>query len=132
MTRSHSSSGKFQRTTSYAKQVPNDDEIICIDDVDIQLSIPNKLQCLDYPKVGDGHDEDVVKVIRKKFTKLGLHDDLQDGPAVLSGDHVQAGYISLQTQIEEAASREDDTFLKSVCSYVITCYIIHIFIEKWK
>ena len=71
---------------------------------------------MDYPKVEEGHDEDVAKVIRKKFSKLGLDEGSQDVFALLSDDQVQSGYASWQARIEEAANEgADDTFWEKVC-----------------
>lgn len=109
--------GSIQRhTKSCAKQVPLDDnDIAVIQDVEIHMVIPSKLKLLDYPRVEDGHDEDVAKVIRKKFSKLGLDESSQDVFTFLSSDQLQSGYISWQARIEEAAEDEDDTFWEKVC-----------------
>lgn len=104
------------RTAAHVKQVPRDDDIVFVEDVDICLAIPPKLRQLDYPRVEDGHDEDVAKVIRKKFAKLGLDEGTPDVLAILSSDKLKSGYISWQAQIEEAAEEEaDDTFWENVC-----------------
>ena len=105
-----------RRTASYVKQVPRDDDIVCVEDVDICLVIPPKLRQLDYPKAEDGHDEDVAKVIRKKFSKLGLEEGTRDILAILSNDQLDSGFLSWQARIEEAANEEaNDAFWKDVC-----------------
>ena len=111
-----------QRVALYVKQVPRDDDIVCVEDVDICLDIPSKLIQLDYPKAEDGHDEDVAKVIRKKFSKLGLKENTQDVLTILSlNDQPQSGlYMSWQARFEEAVEEEkDDTFWKDVCFIVL-------------
>ena len=116
-----------RRAASYIKQVPRDDDIVCVEDVDICLDIPTRLRQLDYPKAEDGHDEDVAKVIRKKFSKLGLEESTQDVLAILSNDQLQSGFMSWQARFEEAATEEeDDTFWKNVCFIVLllSCIIL--------
>ena len=106
---SHSSVEADQRRAmSYVKQVPCNDDIYYVEDVDIGLVIPSKLRHLDYPKVEDSHDEDIAKVIRKKFSKLGIDKSSKDVLSFLSSDHHHGSYISWQAQIEEAAREEDD------------------------
>ena len=114
--RSYSSvEGSQRRTMSYVKQVPCDDDISFLEDVDICLVIPSKLRHLDYPRVEDSHDEDVAKVIRKKFSKLGIDETSKDILAFLSSDHQHSSYVSWQVRIEEAAEEEDnDAFWENV------------------
>lgn len=110
-------SARFKRQTkSSVNQFPRDDDICYLEDVDICLVIPPKLQQLNYPKAEEGHEEDVAKVIRKKFSKLGLEEGSKDILAFLSSDQQQSSYISWQAHIEEAAEEEtDDTFWEKVC-----------------
>ena len=70
--RSHGVS--FSRFASYASTTLGHDEIHVevLEDVDIDMVIPIKLSALEFPKAEDGHEEDVAKVIRKSFSKLGL------------------------------------------------------------
>ena len=107
--------GSQRRTMSYVKQVPCDDDICFLEDVEICLVIPPKLLQLDYPRVEDSHDEDVAKVIRKKFSKLGIDESSKDILTFLSSDHQHSSYVSWQARIEEAAEEEDnDTFWQNV------------------
>ena len=109
------SEGSQRRTTSYVKQVPCDDDICFLEDVDICLMIPSKLRHLDYPRVEDSHDADVAKVIRKKFSKLGIDETSKDILSFLSSDHQHSSYVSWQARIEEAAEEEnDDAFWQNV------------------
>ena len=109
------SEGSQRRTTSYVKQVPCDDDICFLEDVDICLMIPSKLRHLDYPRVEDSHDEDVAKVIRKKFSKLGIDETSKDILSFLSSNHQHSSYVSWQARIEEAAEEEnDDAFWQNV------------------
>lgn len=117
--RSYSSVESSQRRTlsysSVVKQVPDDDDICFVEDVDICLVIPPKLLHLDYPRVEDSHDEDVAKVIRKKFSKLGIDESSKDILSFLSSNHQHSSYVSWQARIEEAAhEEEDDTFWETV------------------
>ena len=114
--RSYSSvEGSQHCTMSYVKQVPSDDDICFLEDVDICLAIPSKLLHLDYPRVEDSHDEDVAKVIRKKFSKLGIDESSKDVLTFLSSDHQHSSYVSWQAQIEEATEEEEnDTFWQNV------------------
>ena len=107
--------GSQHRTLSYVKQVPCDDDICFLEDVDICLVIPSKLLHLDYPRVEDSHDEDVAKVIRKKFSKLGIDESSKDILSFLSSDYQHSNYVSWQARIEEAAEEEeDDAFWENV------------------
>ena len=114
--RSYSSvEGSQHRTVSFVKQVPCDDDICFLEDVDICLMIPSKLRHLDYPRVEDSHDEDVAKVIRKKFSKLGIDETSKDILAFLSSDHQHSSYVSWQARVEEAAEEEEnDAFWQNV------------------
>ena len=105
------------RTKSSSKQVPDDDDICFIEEIDICLDIPSKLRQIDYPKVADAHEEDVAKVIRKKFSKLGIDEDHADIFNFLSSGELQTSYISWQARIEEAVVDESDEFWENVRSY---------------
>ena len=108
--------GSTHRTMSYIKQVPCDDDICFVEDVDICLVIPTKLRHLEYPRVEDSHDEHVAKVIRKKFSKLGIEETSKDVLAFLSSEQQHSSYISWQARIEEAANEEaNDAFWEKVC-----------------
>lgn len=104
---------------SSVKQVPCDDDICYLEDVDICLVIPSKLLHLDYPRVEDSHNEDVAKVIRKKFSKLGIDESSKDVLSFLSSDYQHSSYVSWQTRIEEAAHEEEnDMFWENVSQEV--------------
>ena len=105
----------IQRT----KQVPDDmHEIHIVEEVDTLelVTIPAKLQGLDYPKVSDAHQEDVAKVISKKFLKLGIDEVRTDAFNVLSTDHnkLQSRFMSWQARIDEAVEHEPDDFWEKV------------------
>ena len=95
-------------------EVPVDDIIAFVDEVDICLDIPPKLRQIDYPKVADAHEEDVAKVIRKKFSKLGIDDGPTDVFSFLSSDELQTSFMSWQARIEEAVVDETDEFWENV------------------
>ena len=107
--------GSQRRTISSVKQVPCDDDICYVEDVDICLVIPFKLLHLDYPRVEDSHDKDVANVIRKRFSKLGIDESSKDVFSFLSSDHQHSSYVSWQARIEEAAHEEEnDMFWENV------------------
>ena len=101
-----------------SKQVPDDDDICFIEEIDICLDIPSKLRQIDYPKVADAHEEDVAKVIRKKFSKLGIDEDHADIFSFLSSGELQTSYISWQARIEEAVKDESDEFWENVSTVI--------------
>ena len=88
--------------------MPCEDDISFLEEVDICLEIPSKLRHLDYPTVEHNHDEDVAKVIRKKFSKLGIDKTLN----FLSSDHQHSSFVSwkARARIEEAVKEENDAF----------------------
>ena len=96
---------------SSVKQVPCEDDISFLEEVDICLEIPSKLRHLDYPTVEHNHDEDVAKVIRKKFSKLGIDKTLN----FLSSDHQHSSFVSWEAQIKEVVMKEEnDAFWEQV------------------
>ena len=102
---------------SASKQAPDDDHDICfIEEIDISFDIPSKLTQIDYPKVADAHKEDVAKVIRKKFSKLGINEGHTDIFSFLSSGELQSSFLSWQAQIEEAVKDETDEFWENVRS----------------
>ena len=102
-----------RHTMSSIKQVPCEDDISFLEEVDICLEIPSKLRHLDYPTVEQNHDEEVAKIIRKKFSKLGI-DKTAKGIAFLSSDHQHISFVSWEARIEEAVKEENDAFWKKV------------------
>ena len=103
------------RPLSKRYEVPVDDIIAFVDEVDICLDIPPKLSQIDYPRVADAHEEDVAKVIRKKFSKLGIDEGPTDVFSFLSSDELQTSFMSWQARIEEAVMDEPDEFWEHVC-----------------
>ena len=97
-----------------------EDEIALVEDVDIEMSIPSKLVSLDFPKADDGQEEDVAKVIRKSFLKLGLRPGAQDAVAALSKSGLSLGHISLMSQVEAAVEGQEpgDLFWEEVCQVI--------------
>ena len=111
------SEGHRFHTKSSSKQAPDDDRDIClIEEIDISFDIPSKLTQIDYPKVADAHKEDVAKVIRKKFSKLGINEGHTDIFSFLSSGELQSSFLSWQAHIEEAVRDETDEFWENVCS----------------
>ncbi len=84
-----------------------EEEIALVEDVDIDMSIPTSLITMDFPKPDDGHEEDVAKVIRKSFSKLGLRHGEQDALSVLSKANLSFEHISLMSQIESALEGQE-------------------------
>ena len=96
---------------SSVKQVSCEDNISCLEEVDICLEIPSKLRQLDYPTVEHTHDENVAKEIRKKFSELGIDKTLN----FLSSEYQHSSFVSWEAQIEEVVAKEEnDTFWKKV------------------
>lgn len=84
-----------------------EEEIALVEDVDIDMNIPASLISMDFPKTDDGHEEDVAKVIRKSFSKLGLRHGEQDALSVLSKASLSLGHISLMSQVESALEGQE-------------------------
>lgn len=107
------------RAVSYVKQVPDDDDIVIVEDIEIPGSvIPPKLLRVDFPQAEDCHDQDVAEVIRKKFSKLGIGKGSKDIDilALLSSDQQHSTYSSWRARIKKAANDgEDHIFSDKVC-----------------
>lgn len=107
------------RAVSYVKQVPDDDDIVIVEDIEIRGSvIPPKLLRVDFPQAEDCHDQDVAEVIRKKFSKLGIGKGSKDIDilALLSSDQQHSTYSSWRARIKKAANDgEDHIFSDKVC-----------------
>ena len=100
---------------SNVKEVPYNDDITFVEDVDIFLVIPTKLRHLEYPRVEDSHDKSVAKAIRKKFSKLGIEETSKDVLAFLSSEQQHSSYTSWRERIEEATNEEEnDAFWENV------------------
>ena len=106
----------FGRGRSIVSQQPCEDEIVLLEDVDIDVAIPPKLTCLDFPKAEEGREEDVAKVIRKSFSKLGLRSATQDALTALAESGLTLAHVSWQSQIEKAVEHQDDQFWEKVRS----------------
>ncbi len=121
---SYSESGGYVRPlrsfSSYpsaaAQSTLGEEEIALVEDVDIEMSIPSRLIGMEFPKADDGHEEDVAKVIRKSFSKMGLRHGDQDAISVLSKTSLSLGHISLMSDVEEAVDGEEpgDHFWETV------------------
>ena len=90
-----------------------DDTIALLEDVEIDIAIPSKLMALDFPKAEDDRDEDVAKVIRKSFSKLGLPHSPQDALSSLAKTGLSR-HISWQAQVESAVEHQGDDFWQRV------------------
>ena len=99
-----------------AQSTLGEEEIALVDDVNIEMSIPSRLIGMEFPKADDGHEEDVAKVIRKSFSKMGLRHGDQDAISVLSKTSLSLGHISLMSVVEEAVDGEEpgDHFWETV------------------
>lgn len=115
----------FSSYPSTSQDHLGEDEIALLEDVDIEMSIPSRLVSLDFPKADDGHDEDVAKVIRKSFSKLGLRPGAQDAIAALSKSGLSLGHISLMSQVEAAVEGQEpgDLFWEEVCGICLSYYL---------
>ncbi len=91
-----------------------EDEITILEDVDIDVVIPSKLSALDFPKAEDGHEEDVAKVIRKSFSKLGVERHAQSDPLAVLAHGALSLHLSWQAQVEAAVQHQDDDFWQRV------------------
>ena len=103
-----------------------EDEIALLEDVDIEISIPSRIISMDFPKADDGHEEDVAKVIRKSFSKLGLRRG-QDAISALSRSGLSLGHITLMSQVEAAVEGQEpeDQFWEMVCMCALVCSSCH-------
>lgn len=93
------------------------DEIALVEDVDIDVAIPSRLLSLEFPKADDGREEDVARVIRKSFSKLGVHPSSQYDLSTLSDIGLHLHHVSLMSQIEAAIEGQEpgDLFWEEVC-----------------
>ena len=91
----------------------HDDTIALLEDVEIDIAIPSKLMALDFPKAEDDRDEDVAKVIRKSFSKLGPPQRGQDALSSLAKTGVSC-HLSWQAQVESAVEHQGDDFWQRV------------------
>ena len=90
-----------------------EDTIALLEDVEIDIAIPSKLMALDFPKAEDDRDEDVAKVIRKSFSKLGLPHSPQDALSSLAKTGLSR-HLSWQAQVESAVEHQGDEFWERV------------------
>ena len=113
----------------YAKQEPleaDDIEVIAPVEID-EATIPGRLMNIDYPRSGDSHDEDAVKVIRKNIARpLNVHGsrESRDLLAVLASKHQLPGnFATWKAQLEAAVDQKDEEFLKKVIVHYDTLHI---------
>lgn len=111
---------KFRTFGSYASASrAMEDEIAILEDVDIDIVIPSKLSALDFPKAEDGQEEDVAKVIRKSFSKLGVERHHQPDPMAVLAEGALSLHLSWQAQVEAAVEQQGDEFWQRVSEWAV-------------
>ena len=95
-----------------------EDTIALLEDIEIDMTIPSKLTALDFPKAEDGRDEDIAKVIRKSFSKLGLPHSPQDALSSLAKSGLSR-HLSWQAQVEAAVEHQGEDFWERVSGQLL-------------
>lgn len=108
---------RFNSLPSASAKKKEEDKIVFVEHVEIEMSTPDKqlLTSMDFPKADDGHEEDVAKVIRKSFSKIGVGHNTPDALAAISKSFL--GHVTFMSDVEAAVDKHEqaDQIWQKVC-----------------